>query len=105
MSSTSGYRIDAPGVVLDHIRVLSLRAVRKGMLARLTSALRELTEGLSADPVAWGDPLYFYPSLRMLLYQRALGPIHVLYAVDETRRIVYLRQILAFPLGGLESVP
>ena len=82
-----------------------LRAVRNGLLDRLTAALRELDTRLRTDPVAWGDPLYPYPNLRLLLYQRVVGPIYVLYAVDEMRRIVYLRQILPFPLGGLESVP
>jgi hypothetical protein len=104
MSSAPGYRIDAPGVVLDRIRLLWLRAIRNGVLDRLLTALRELDTCLRTNPGTWGDPLYLYPNLRLLLYQRALGPIYVVYAVDEPRRIAYLRQILPFPLGGLETV-
>jgi hypothetical protein len=105
MSSAPAYKIDASGVVIDRIRLLWLRAVRNGLLDRLSAALRELDNRLRTDPSAFGDPLYLYPNLHLLLYQRAIGPLYVLYAVDESRRIVYLRQILPFPLGGLESVP
>jgi len=39
------------------------------------------------------------------VYQRVEGPLFMTYAVDEIRKIVYVRTVVPFPGGGLEAVP
>jgi hypothetical protein len=105
MSSAPRYRVDQSQVVLDQTRVLAFRATRKGVLNSLIVALRQMADHLGTDPTSWGDPLFHYPSLELPLFQRAVSPLVVLYAVDEPRKIVYVKSVRPFPGGGLESVP
>src|SRR5262245_41191670 len=105
MSPAPRFRVDQAQVVLAQIRVLAFRATRKGLLQQLVTALRDTNGHLEADPTAWGDPLFHYTSLGLPLFQRAVSPLLVLYAVDEPRKIVYVKSVLPFPGGGLESVP
>jgi hypothetical protein len=105
VSGSTPFRLEIASAVLDDIRVLALRAARKGLLDPLTASLRKMTAGLATDPVAWGDPLFDYPSVHWRLYQRGIGPLYIAYAVDETHKIVYVKLVRPFPSGGLESVP
>jgi hypothetical protein len=91
--------------VLNQIRVLALRATRKGLLDSFVTALREMNTRLEDDPMVWGDPLYLLPNFKWQLYQRAIGPLYVPYGVDGARKIVYIKAVVPFPGGGLESVP
>jgi hypothetical protein len=105
MSSAPRYRVDQAQVVLAQIRTLAFRATRKGLLQPFVRALREVTDHLETDPTVWGDPLFQYSSMGLPLFQRAVSPLIVLYAVDEPRKIVYVKSIRPFPGGGLEAVP
>jgi hypothetical protein len=105
MSSSPSYKVDFAQVVRNQIRLLAFRATRKGLLDRLTAALREMQRHLEVDPIVWGDPMYLYPVFGWLLYQRAVSPVHVAFGVDDVRKIVYVKSVLPFPGGGLESVP
>jgi hypothetical protein len=105
VSGPTSYQLNLAGTVLDNIRVLALRATRKGLLDPITAALRGMTIGLTVDPVGWGDPLFDYPHVSWRLYQRGIGPLYVAYAVDKAHRMVYVKLVYPFPSGGLESVP
>jgi hypothetical protein len=105
MTDPESYRIDASERVRDRVRVLIFRAVRKGLIAELSAALTAMTSRLAADPTSWGDPYSRLRALDLLMYRRLEGPIIVYYAVDQARRIVYVRNVLPFPGRGLESVP
>jgi hypothetical protein len=99
------FRLDVSATVLADLRVFTLRAARKGKLDSLTAALRKTTTSLRADPVKWGDPLFSYYHLGWRMYQRAIDPLYVAYAIDESHKMVYLKLVKPFPGGGLESVP
>ena len=99
------YRIDASGRVTDQVRVLSFRAVRKGLIGDLTVALTTMANQLTTTPTSWGDPVSRLRMLNLVMYRRAEGPIIVYYAVDRVNRISYIRDIRPFPGRGLESVP
>jgi hypothetical protein len=105
MTDPESYRIDASDRVRDQMRVLIFRAVRKGLLAELSASLTSMRSGLTTDPTAWGDPLSRLRELDLVMYRRVEGPVVVYYALDQARRIVYVRNILPFPGRGLESVP
>jgi hypothetical protein len=103
--SSPTYRLDFGQAVRNELRVLASRATRKGLLASLTAALRDMVQHLEVDPADWGDPVRLYPVFGWLLYQRAVTPLHVSYGVDEGNKIVYIKSIRPFPGGGLEAVP
>ena len=105
MSNAEGFRIDLAPAFRDDIRILMLRAIRKGQLADLISALQELERQLVTDPVGWGDPLNNYPHLGLVAFRRLQGPLIFKYAVDRLHKIVYVRRALPLPGRGLESVP
>jgi hypothetical protein len=99
------YKVDLPLRITAAIRVLFLRAIRNGLTAQLMDALAQMNHHLSTDPAAWGDPQFHLKALKLTTYHRVEGPISIAYAVDDARKIVYLKSILPFPGGGLEAVP
>jgi hypothetical protein len=105
MTPPAKYRVDLPQTVLDQFRILALRAIRKGLLSSFIAAVREMNLNLERRPAAWGDPMFLYPVLGWLQYQRAVGPLYLCYCVDEAHQTVYVKLVLPFPSRGLESVP
>ena len=49
MSHGPQYRLDLAAIIRDNIRILALRATRKGLLGPFTAALRDLTTRLVID--------------------------------------------------------
>jgi hypothetical protein len=99
------FRIDASGRVIDQVRVLTFRAVRKGLVGELSAALTTMAARVTDAPTSWGDPVSRLRRLDLILYRRVQGPVIIYYAVDETNRISYIRNVRPFPGRGLESVP
>ena len=99
------YTVDLPLRVTAAIRLLFLRAIRKALAPQLLNALSEVNQHLASDPIAWGDPQFRLVTMGLMMYHRVEGPISVHYAVDDIRRIVYVKSVRPFPGGGLESVP
>ena len=87
------------------IRALAARAVRRGLHKAYLEAIRDMEHHLRTDPLDWGDPQNRLANLQLLIYHRVQGPLHVHYAVDEQRRIVYLQKIKPMPNQGLDDVP
>jgi hypothetical protein len=58
---------------------------------------------MATDPLVWGDPHNVLPHLRLRLFHGIHAPLHAFYAVDEERRIVYVRQIKPLPHQGLDE--
>ena len=105
MTPPGPYRMDASGRVVDQVRVLSFRAVRKGLIADLSAALTAMAAQVTAAPTSWGDPVSRLRTLDLIVYRRVQGPVIIYYAVDEVNRISYIRSVRPFPGRGLESVP
>jgi hypothetical protein len=84
------------------VRLYGTRAARRGILGAYLDAIRAMHEHLTVDPVAWGDPQNRLRHLGLLLCHRIEGPLRIHYAVDKTRRIVYLRTIQPMPGQGLD---
>src|SRR5262245_1401200 len=99
------YTVDLPLRVTAAIRLLFLRAIRKGLAPQLLHALAEKNQHFGANPTAWGDPQFRLVTLGVMMYHRVEGPISLAYAVDDDRKIVYVKSVQPFPGGGLESVP
>jgi hypothetical protein len=69
------------------------QAVQFGVQQQMRDALRAMNEGLSSDPLAWGDPQYHFPSIQLLACHRLFPPLYVTYAVDVEGRKVHVREI------------
>ena len=99
------YKVDVPLRISGAIRSLFPRAIRNGLTAQLLDALAQTSYHLATDPAAWGDPQFRLKALNLTVYHRVEGPLFIAYAVDEVRKIVYVKSVLPFPGDGLEAVP
>ena len=60
----------------------------------ILKAARSIFSQLQLDPLAIGNPLYHLHHLGLLVCVAAAKPIAVHYAVDDVRKIVYLKNII-----------
>jgi hypothetical protein len=80
----------APGD-LERLRAWRDRAAALGIGQQFLDVVRFINERLTADPLGWGDPLYHYHHAGLLVCRGVYQFLHVHYAVDDARRIVYVR--------------
>ena len=67
----------------------------------ILDALKFINHKLTTDPVSWGDPLYPLRNVGLRMYRGLRRPLQVHYAVDEVRRLVYVKAVaLLFGFGG-----
>jgi hypothetical protein len=91
------YRIVYPEKVRGQILALTERTTAIGSYPQFLQALRAIVQRLTSDPLAWGDPNYRLRNLDLVKCHGIHSILHVYYAVDEQRRIVYLTDVQAFP--------
>ena len=90
--------------IRQRVRLLGAVAVRLGVGQEFVDALKVVTEALASEPLEWGDRQYRLHAMGLLNCHRLYSIFHVSYAVDEDRRIVYLKEIEprpGHPLAGL----
>ena len=87
------------------IRELGETAADRGLGDAYVEAVKFIHNRMSTDPLVWGDPQNWLRHLRLTLYHGTYDPLHVFYAVDEQRRIVYVREIKPLPGRGLDDDP
>ena len=63
------------------------------MLDDFLAALKTMVAKLTSDPVNWGEQKYRLHHMNLLVCHGFARPLHVSYAVDEQRRIVYIKEI------------
>lgn len=88
---------------LKQLRTWAERANTLGKKAEFLAALKTIHQKLTTEPLTWGDPLYRLPQLGLQVYQRVCSPLHVAYAVDEERRIVFIKKFTLLAGSGLEE--
>lgn len=87
----------------NQLKMWGKRAVALGISANYFEALKAIHHQLSTDPQGWGDPWYRLHGLGLQVFQRTCSPLHLSYAVDEERRIVYVKTLSALPRSSLET--
>lgn len=85
------------------LRIWAERADTAGKTAEYLAALQTIHRQLTTEPLTWGDPWFRASQLGLQVYQRACTPLHVSYAVDVERRIVYAVKFTPFSGSGLEE--
>jgi hypothetical protein len=91
--------------LLKQLKQWAQRAVDLGLADQFRAALKSAQDRLQSDPMTWGDPLYRLRHLGLVVHHRVEPLFHVLYAVDENRRVVYVKNIKprpGHPLGEQE---
>jgi len=96
------YKITFLGNHGSWLRACGERAAERGVLNDYTAAVKSIERRLATDPLEWGDPQNRLRHLQLLLYHGIQSPLHVYYAVDEARRIVYVQEIKPLPGRGLD---
>ena len=91
------YRIIASAVVRRLILDLQERSTRAGFAEQFSTSFQKIERSLATDPIDYGDPVHEYRSLKLSVYHRVEGCIHVSYAVDKLRRLVYINVLHPFP--------
>lgn len=92
------YRIVYSQLVAARLKAFADRATRAGFGQELATALKTIIQSLTDNPLAWGDPNYRLRVLDLLICHGIHSFLHVRYAVDEERKIVYIMEIE--PLSG-----
>src|SRR5207237_230289 len=85
----------------EHDKVLLkqrlLEAILAGREVQFLAALQHIADRLRKDPLVFGEPLYHLKALQLEVRQAIVLPLVVDYAVDEQRRLVYIRGCKVLP--------
>lgn len=87
----------------EQLKIWGRRAAVLGIEADYLAALPAIHHQLRTEPLTWGDPCYDLNYLGLRVYQRACPPLHITYAVDSGRRLVYIKKIAPFTGSGLDQ--
>src|SRR5437773_1118728 len=96
-NSQGPFKVVCSDLELNRVRQLLEKAAESGTDSEVRSVLRTIHHKLTADPVNWGDPQNNLPHLGLVTFHRMLQMFQVRYAVDQKRRIVYIRDIRLRP--------
>ena len=91
--------------VAEQTRELGQLAATRGAGALFAAAVRTIHERLESAPLEWGEPRYHLRAMGLLVCHAIHAMLHVSYAVDEARRIVYILAIEPVPHGLLDQDP
>jgi hypothetical protein len=78
---------------LQQVRQMGDRAAVLGLRLEFAALLRTIHGSLTTKPVEWGDPFKRIPTTGTVLYRRLLETVSVIYAVNEQRRLVVVKEI------------
>jgi hypothetical protein len=91
------YKVIPTGVARRLLKQRHLEAIQTGRGAPFLAAFRQIIERLRKEPLVFGEPLYRLKALQLEIRQGIVLPLVVDYAVDEQRRLVYIRGCKVLP--------
>ncbi|HVS39258.1 MAG TPA: hypothetical protein VMS17_27120 [Gemmataceae bacterium] len=97
------FRAVYSGIHRQKIRTYAARAAVRGIGPAYRAAVKAMHDHLETDPQEWGDPHNRLPHSGLILYHGVQSLLHVFYAVDPVRRLVFVRDILPMPRHGLDD--
>jgi hypothetical protein len=97
------YRVCFAKKDIEQLSAWAEKAERLGIKKEYTDALKTIQEKLATEPLTWGDPQYQLRYLGLLLHHRVHWFLHIAYAVDEARRLVYVKECRPMPGHALEE--
>ncbi|HEY7309753.1 MAG TPA: hypothetical protein VH643_10380 [Gemmataceae bacterium] len=99
----ASYKFVCPEEQRKQLKAWAERAAALGIVPEYLAALKSIQHHLTTDPLAWGDPCYQLNNLGLQVYQKACTPLHLWYAVDTARQVVYVARLTPFSGSGLEQ--
>lgn len=99
------YRVVYFGVVRERLTVLAGKAKSLGLLAEYGAVLKRIDERLAANPIGWGEESRRLEATGIRLFRAAAVFLMVYYGVDQSRKIVYVKEIKPFPSHPLTTAP
>jgi hypothetical protein len=93
MSPSSPFKVHLTPDAQQSVRILILRALRRGGYDRLLRALKAIQESLRSEPTSWGDPCGRLRGLDMVVYRRIHDRIQIVYAVHNSESLVWVYSI------------
>jgi hypothetical protein len=79
------------GLVKAQLEALHSQAAQLGKGKAFVATLRRVVERLRRDPLEFGEPRYRLPALKLVVYQGAISPLVVDYAVHAEKTLVFIR--------------
>jgi hypothetical protein len=86
-----------PGTVRDRLQEWGRQASDPALRASLAKALHTIEKQLATDPLHWGEAAFDLHKAGLAVCNGFHERIQVRYAVDETRRIVYVAWFKLLP--------
>jgi hypothetical protein len=107
MTETPGhsFQVVFPQQILARLKALAEKATAQGIGPRFAADLRVIVDSLIRDPLEWGDPSHRLHQLGLLVCNRVYAKMQVSYAIDEQRRIVYVKECKPLDSHPLERAP
>ncbi len=96
------YRVVYPGRVRQFLQECARKANEHGVLPSFLEALKVIDERLTSVPLAWGEKSHHLYYANLAVADGFHARIHVHFAVDDERRIVYViecRLLSGHPFG------
>ena len=85
------------------LRCWTEEAIRLGIGPSYRAAVAEMRRGLTADQLAWGDPLFETPALGTTTLHRGVFPLHDTYSIHPAARVVWILNIQPYSRSGLSE--
>ena len=91
------FRVVYPGKVRDQLLKWKRGTKDPALRSSLLATLSAIQKHLATDPLTWGERAFDLHHARLAVCDGFHERIHVRYAVDETRRIVYIGEYRLLP--------
>jgi hypothetical protein len=92
-SSYGPFDIELSTAQREKIARLNRRAIGMGLGPAFVDDLRSIFERLQKSPREWGDPLFHFKELKMIMYRGIHAKISVTYGVHDRLPLVFVSRI------------
>lgn len=66
--SETSYKVAHVGQAAEQLKTLMIQAMRLGMQEEFLETVKDIAQRLATSPLEWGDPLYQFRHLGLLLH-------------------------------------
>ena len=91
------YHVIMSQMVREEVKELQRDALRDDCAVEFLDAIKDIIVRLRNDPLAFGEPSFRLPALRMKVRYGMIRPVYISYGVSEDRPIVYIRYMKLLP--------
>jgi hypothetical protein len=91
------FEVHCSGIIARSLKQIQRRAKREGRGQQVLEAIRRIRRRLTNDPMAFGEPLYRLPAMRLQVRHVAVGPLLVYFGVHEDRPVVFIKAVNLLP--------